>query len=160
MSGLPDFYLSTVYGANIYGDRGALWRSLVDNMVVGVPWVIAGDFNIFKDPAHFQGGRLPENVAMEEFKNCIDALDVTELVGHGQDPVKVEGVIVQFYKDLFTSKGPLSKEQADVIRRTITTRVPVEDWAHHKAADGKNEGNIAWSHFSVSISFYSWEVFD
>ncbi|GAA0158007.1 hypothetical protein LIER_15142 [Lithospermum erythrorhizon] len=83
MPGLPDFNLSTVYGANIYGDRGVLWKSLVDNMVVGVPWVIAGDFNIFKNPAHFRGGKLPENVAMEEFKSCIDALDVTELAGHG-----------------------------------------------------------------------------
>ncbi|GAA0175323.1 hypothetical protein LIER_28513 [Lithospermum erythrorhizon] len=83
MPSLPEFCLSAVYGATIYGDRRALWKSLVDNRVVDVPWVIIGDFNIFKDPAHFKGGKLPENVAMDEFKCCVDDLDVTELAGHG-----------------------------------------------------------------------------
>ncbi|GAA0151838.1 hypothetical protein LIER_10467 [Lithospermum erythrorhizon] len=86
MPSLPEFYLSAVYGATVYGDRRALWKNLVDNMVVDAPWVIAGDFNIFKDPDLFRGGKLLENVAMDEFKCCIDDLDVTELDVHGQPP--------------------------------------------------------------------------
>ncbi|GAA0162401.1 hypothetical protein LIER_18504 [Lithospermum erythrorhizon] len=99
---------------------------------------------------------MPENVAMEEFKSYIDKLDVTELVGHGQcaeelrevqeqiyngdvnselmcnernlREVFVEELIVQFYKDLFTSKGSMKEEHRDIIKRTVTARVPKQYW--------------------------------
>ncbi|GAA0183767.1 hypothetical protein LIER_31121 [Lithospermum erythrorhizon] len=314
--GLSDFYLTRVYGANVYGDRSALWKSLVDNRVVGAPWVIAGDFNIFKDPNHFKGGKLPENVAMEEFKSCIDELDVTELAGHGyvhvqppevsdhcllsihlkndivngpksfkyhrfweehpgytdlirccwegydedgsdldgligrlrkvkeglnelnrssfvdisgkvhqcveelrevqeqiyngdvnselmckernlmevfvrsvvaytqrhkismiedldgvchKDPVQVEEVIVQFYRDLFTSKGSMKEEHRGIIKRTVTARVPEEYWnqlvavpgleevrkAFHVMASGKSPGPDG---FSADFYKHNWGV--
>ncbi|GAA0155974.1 hypothetical protein LIER_43338 [Lithospermum erythrorhizon] len=47
-----------------------------------------------------------------------------------QDPMKVEGVIVQFYNDLFTSKGSLREEHKAIIRRDVTARVREENWAH------------------------------
>ncbi|GAA0173753.1 hypothetical protein LIER_27304 [Lithospermum erythrorhizon] len=86
-----------------------------------------------------------------------------------QDPVEVEGVIVQFYKDLFTSKGPLSKVQKDVIRRTVTARVPVEDWAQLVAVPGLEEVKEAFQGmasgkspgpdgFSTDFYKHNWEV--
>ncbi|GAA0163981.1 hypothetical protein LIER_19724 [Lithospermum erythrorhizon] len=41
----------------------------------------------------------------------------------------VEKLIVKFYKNLFTSKGPLREEHKDVIRRNVSARVPEEYWS-------------------------------
>ncbi|GAA0157327.1 hypothetical protein LIER_38438 [Lithospermum erythrorhizon] len=86
-----------------------------------------------------------------------------------KEPVKVEGVIVQFYKDRFRSKGPLKEEDREIIRRTVTARVPEEYWgqlvalpsleevkrAFHDMASGKSPGLDG---FSSEFYKHNWSI--
>ncbi|GAA0184585.1 hypothetical protein LIER_31873 [Lithospermum erythrorhizon] len=77
------FLFSAVYGANLYLRRRDLWQSLGSVVLIGKPWIIAGDFNVIKDITLTSGDSHPPNIAMLEFNTCLEVMDVTKLSSHG-----------------------------------------------------------------------------
>ncbi|GAA0163296.1 hypothetical protein LIER_19195 [Lithospermum erythrorhizon] len=49
----------------------------------GLPLVLTGDFNIIRDGSHALGGLISPVIAMREFNECLDDIDVVELSNHG-----------------------------------------------------------------------------
>ncbi|GAA0184350.1 hypothetical protein LIER_31638 [Lithospermum erythrorhizon] len=77
------FLLSAVYDANLCVPRRCLWQSLVEVRTRGIPWLLAGDFNIIKDITLTSGNTYPPSIMMEEFNGCLESIDVVELTSHG-----------------------------------------------------------------------------
>ncbi|GAA0159898.1 hypothetical protein LIER_16576 [Lithospermum erythrorhizon] len=50
---------------------------------VGRPWILAGDFNAIMDTSRTSGDSHPPAVAMKEFNECLEHIDVTEMTTHG-----------------------------------------------------------------------------
>ncbi|GAA0159380.1 hypothetical protein LIER_16168 [Lithospermum erythrorhizon] len=70
-----------VYRANLYLKRRELWQFLGGIVTMRKPWVVVGDFN--EDKTFTSGDTHPPSIAMLEFNNCLEAMDVTELSSHG-----------------------------------------------------------------------------
>ncbi|GAA0144755.1 hypothetical protein LIER_35999 [Lithospermum erythrorhizon] len=68
-----------VYGDNDHVIRRQLWKSLEENKLDVVPWLNAGDMNIIRSELQSLGGGCPPQNAMNDFNQCIEELDVTEL---------------------------------------------------------------------------------
>ncbi|KAK2658720.1 hypothetical protein Ddye_005253 [Dipteronia dyeriana] len=73
------FNISFVYGSNDERARRALW----DNMCVfqhgGTPWIVVGDFNVSRRVQESVGGSSKISVALEEFDNCLQSVELDDL---------------------------------------------------------------------------------
>lgn len=76
-----NFFCSFVYAANDHVPRRKLWHSLeIFSQLVGEsPWVILGDFNATLKADEVAGGVIGRSPAMEEFRECINKLEVMDL---------------------------------------------------------------------------------
>ncbi|KAF5815287.1 putative RNA-directed DNA polymerase [Helianthus annuus] len=92
---------SFVYGFTKIAGRRSLWKSLVDfsRSVRDVPWVLLGDFNAILNPDEKSNGCKRVNYGMEEFKCCINEMNVVDISMSGlfytwnQKPGKSGGIL-------------------------------------------------------------------
>lgn len=68
------YYLTIVYAFNTREERRGLWEYLEgQNIVVGIPWMVLGDFNSVLNIEDRIGG-VPVTLAeVIEFHNCVDS---------------------------------------------------------------------------------------
>ena len=76
------FVLSGVYGLNDRVGRYDLWRDLRSTYAVinGLPWLIMGDFNIVRKQEERKGGNPVDSAEMEDFNDCIQDIQVQDMV--------------------------------------------------------------------------------
>ncbi|KAK3229959.1 hypothetical protein Dsin_001840 [Dipteronia sinensis] len=72
------FLISFVYGSNEDRSRRALWESLCSNQQ-GSPWIVLGDFNVYRRVDESIGGCSRITVAMEDFAECLQASELDNL---------------------------------------------------------------------------------
>ncbi|XP_071926923.1 uncharacterized protein [Coffea arabica] len=79
------FILTIVYGANKTEQRKGLWQHLrqIWATIGNSPWLIFGDFNAIRTSTERIGCSDFDLGAMEDFNNCLDALDVIEYPSKG-----------------------------------------------------------------------------
>ncbi|KAI8530014.1 hypothetical protein RHMOL_Rhmol11G0021000 [Rhododendron molle] len=117
------FYATFVYGANSYLSRQALWSSLHQSSTPH-PWVVLGDFNAIRFPNEKSGGSSSWPPYMDEFNDCLFALELDDLKFSGcfftwankQDPAhhvttRLDMVLVneQWMKDYSCSSAHFPK---------------------------------------------------
>ncbi|GKC59858.1 sodium/hydrogen exchanger 6, partial [Tanacetum coccineum] len=67
---------------NYYIDRRVLWSNLVGHagLMRNRPWVLLGDFNAALNLEDHSSGGYEPNIAMRDFKDCVQAMDVRLLI--------------------------------------------------------------------------------
>ena len=80
-----DFVITFIYGLNSGIERRLLWEELlsVGRLVGDSAWVLSGDFNVCLNILEKQGGRVCWNRDMEEFRDCVLKLGLTDLRYNG-----------------------------------------------------------------------------
>lgn len=80
------FVVTFIYGFNKGIERRQLWVELLDlsRRIGDMAWVLTGDFNVCLDTNEKQGGSVCWKPSMEEFKDCIMRLGLTDLRFSGQ----------------------------------------------------------------------------
>lgn len=76
--GVPSFFATFVYGDNNYLRRQVLWSSL-HHLGTSSPWIVLGDFNVIRFPREKIGGTVAWPTYMDEFNNCLYALQIDDL---------------------------------------------------------------------------------
>ncbi|KAJ9535250.1 hypothetical protein OSB04_un001655, partial [Centaurea solstitialis] len=79
------FHASFVYASNNLVTRRLLWEELLRFSLItqNSPWVILGDFNATLNPDDSVGGCARRDMRMEEFVECVNALNVFDVRFHG-----------------------------------------------------------------------------
>ncbi|WOG90545.1 hypothetical protein DCAR_0309789 [Daucus carota subsp. sativus] len=79
------FHCSVVYAANDHVIRRDLWHSLrsYSMLTMTSPWVVMGDFNAILDVSEAQGGVESRSPAVQEFKDCVNYIEVQDVVYSG-----------------------------------------------------------------------------
>ena len=79
------FHCSIVYAANDHVKRRELWHSLqaYSLLTPTSPWIIMGDFNAMLGESEILGGVGSGTTAMQEFKNCVNFIEVQDMVYSG-----------------------------------------------------------------------------
>ncbi|GJU23248.1 hypothetical protein Tco_1156590 [Tanacetum coccineum] len=74
-------FCSFVYADNYYMDRRALWSNLVGHagLMRNRPWVLMGDFNAALNLEDHSSDGYESNVAMRDFKECVQAMEVSDV---------------------------------------------------------------------------------
>ncbi|GKE91587.1 RNA-directed DNA polymerase, eukaryota, reverse transcriptase zinc-binding domain protein, partial [Tanacetum coccineum] len=74
-------FSSFVYGDNYSMNRCALWSNLVGHagLIRNRPWVLMGDFNVALTLEDHSSGGYELNVAMRDFKECVQAMEVSDV---------------------------------------------------------------------------------
>ncbi|GJT69751.1 sodium/hydrogen exchanger 6 [Tanacetum coccineum] len=74
-------FCSFIYADNYYIDRRALWNNLVGHagLMRNRPWVLLGDFNAALNIEDHSSGGYEPNVAMRDFKECVQAMEVADV---------------------------------------------------------------------------------
>ncbi|GKB78287.1 RNA-directed DNA polymerase, eukaryota, reverse transcriptase zinc-binding domain protein, partial [Tanacetum coccineum] len=74
-------FCSFVYGDNYSMNRRALWSNLVGHagLIRNRPWVLMGDFNAALNLEDHSSGGYELNVAMRDFKECVQAMEVSDV---------------------------------------------------------------------------------
>ncbi|GKC14696.1 RNA-directed DNA polymerase, eukaryota, reverse transcriptase zinc-binding domain protein, partial [Tanacetum coccineum] len=74
-------FCSFVYADNYYIDRRELWNNLVGHagLMRNRPWVLLGDFNAALNLEDHSAGGYEPNAAMREFKECVQAMEVSDV---------------------------------------------------------------------------------
>ncbi|KAK3218487.1 hypothetical protein Dsin_012457 [Dipteronia sinensis] len=72
------FKISFVYGSNEDKSRRALWESLCSNQQ-GSLWIVLGNFNVCRRVDESIGGCSIITIAMEDFAECLQALELDDL---------------------------------------------------------------------------------
>ncbi|GJV71898.1 hypothetical protein Tco_1491893 [Tanacetum coccineum] len=96
-----DFFCSFVYAHNRYTHRRSLWRNLVmhKSFIRQRPWCLLGDFNAALFLDDLAAGSSAIDIAMREFKQCVDEIEVSDVQQSGlkftwnQKPKGNEGVL-------------------------------------------------------------------
>ncbi|KAF8020818.1 hypothetical protein BT93_G1291 [Corymbia citriodora subsp. variegata] len=73
--------LSVAYGEHTFVARRPLWNSII-NLSLALkesPWMVAGDFNAIKDSSDRMGSPDIWISAFDEFKNCLDQVELFDL---------------------------------------------------------------------------------
>ncbi|CAI9763286.1 unnamed protein product [Fraxinus pennsylvanica] len=78
-NGSNTMMISFVYAKCTALERRSLWEDLESITVNGLPWIVAGDFNIIRNDLERRGGKPRPMVAMDDFNNCIDRCGLLEL---------------------------------------------------------------------------------
>ncbi|XP_071719398.1 uncharacterized protein [Rutidosis leptorrhynchoides] len=102
------FYTSFVDASNSYIQRRKLWNELnMHKLCVGNrPWIILGDFNASLRVEESTAGTSRMTIAMREFQECIDAIQVVDLNYSGmnfiwnQSPNELHGMLKKIYRVL------------------------------------------------------------
>ncbi|GJS79059.1 RNA-directed DNA polymerase, eukaryota, reverse transcriptase zinc-binding domain protein [Tanacetum coccineum] len=78
-------FCSFIYADNYYIDRRALWNNLVGHagLMRNRPWVLLGDFNAALNIEDHSSGGYEPNVAMRDFKECVQAMEVADVNSTG-----------------------------------------------------------------------------
>ncbi|GKA15175.1 sodium/hydrogen exchanger 6 [Tanacetum coccineum] len=73
-------FCSFVYADNYYIDRRVLWSNLVGHagLMRNRPWVLLGDFNATLNLEDHSSGGYESNIAMRDFKDCVQAMEVSD----------------------------------------------------------------------------------
>lgn len=79
------FHCSIVYAANEHVKRRDLWHSLQSYSMLtsSSPWIVMGDFNAMLVDSEILGGVGCGSTAMQEFRNCVNFIEVQDLVYSG-----------------------------------------------------------------------------
>ncbi|XP_063950151.1 uncharacterized protein LOC135152905 [Daucus carota subsp. sativus] len=79
------FHCSIVYAANDHVIRRDLWHSLCSYSMLTAtsPWVVMGDFNAMLSDSEMQGGVDSRSPAVQEFKDCVNYIEVQDIVYSG-----------------------------------------------------------------------------
>ncbi|KAJ9535362.1 hypothetical protein OSB04_un001524 [Centaurea solstitialis] len=79
------FHCSFIYAANEVVNRRELWDQLVlhKGVVKLDPWLIMGDFNVGLHPSDSSRGSSVVSIGMQEFRDCINAIEMEDLNHHG-----------------------------------------------------------------------------
>ncbi|XP_071741701.1 uncharacterized protein [Rutidosis leptorrhynchoides] len=119
LAGSVQLYVSIIYADNYYITRRALWTDLkmYKSFVGNHPWVLMGDFNVALDPEDYSVGSSRVTIAMKDFRDCVEELNMSDINHSGFDYVLLKGwrrVIVghkmfQVVKKLRWLKKPLHK---------------------------------------------------
>ncbi|KAK3229975.1 hypothetical protein Dsin_001856 [Dipteronia sinensis] len=72
------FRISFVYGSNDDRLRKALWQSMCSSQHSS-PWIMLGNFNVFRSVGESIGDRSRILGAMEEFNDCLQSLELDDL---------------------------------------------------------------------------------
>ncbi|GJU99004.1 RNA-directed DNA polymerase, eukaryota, reverse transcriptase zinc-binding domain protein [Tanacetum coccineum] len=94
-------FCSFVYADNYYVDRHALWYNLTGhaNLMRDKQWVLLGDFNVALNLEDHSCGGYEPNIAMREFKECVQTMEVMDVNATGlhftwnQKPKGFNGVL-------------------------------------------------------------------
>lgn len=78
-------HCSVVYAANKHVDRRSLWQSLrVYSMLTSTSlWVLMWDFIAMLSDSKSQGGNESDFLAIQEFKDCFNYIEVQDVVYSG-----------------------------------------------------------------------------
>ncbi|GJX33460.1 RNA-directed DNA polymerase, eukaryota, reverse transcriptase zinc-binding domain protein [Tanacetum coccineum] len=78
-------FCSFIYADNYYNDHRALWKNLVGHagLMRNRPWVLLGDFNAALNIEDHSSGGYEPNVAMRDFKECVQAMEVADVNSTG-----------------------------------------------------------------------------
>ncbi|XP_071694395.1 uncharacterized protein [Rutidosis leptorrhynchoides] len=118
-------FASFVYASNSYIERRILWKDLVmhKGFVGEYPWTILGDFNASIGVDESTSGASRMTIAMREFKECIDTLQVEDLNYPGinytwnQSPNEMNGMLKKIDRVLvnaaFLSTYPQAYDHAN-----------------------------------------------
>ncbi|GAV80064.1 Exo_endo_phos domain-containing protein, partial [Cephalotus follicularis] len=79
-------HLSFIYGLCDHRSRRDLWKDLIFNSqrVATAPWLILGDFNVSRHPQDQLNGPPRVTKAMNEFNNCLNAMEVDNIKSVGR----------------------------------------------------------------------------
>ncbi|GJU93138.1 sodium/hydrogen exchanger 6 [Tanacetum coccineum] len=79
-------FCSFVYGDNYSMNRRALWSNLVGHagLIRNRPWVLMGDFNAALNLEDHSSGGYELNVAMRDFRECVQAMEIDRIMGNLQ----------------------------------------------------------------------------
>ncbi|GKC93943.1 hypothetical protein Tco_1159385 [Tanacetum coccineum] len=80
-----ELFCSFIYGHNRYTHRRALWDNLCvhKNYVRARPWCLIGDFNAALFLVDSMAGSSMVDIAMREFKECVDEIEVMDILSSG-----------------------------------------------------------------------------
>ncbi|PWA85990.1 RNA-directed DNA polymerase, eukaryota, Reverse transcriptase zinc-binding domain protein [Artemisia annua] len=97
------FFCSFVYAYYKECGRRALWKELSKfcSAIRDAPWVLLGDFNVILNPSERSFGSSAITSGMEEFRDCIAKIDVSDLV--------MAGLQITWNKSAKSPKGLLKK---------------------------------------------------
>ncbi|GJV21152.1 uncharacterized protein Tco_1370172 [Tanacetum coccineum] len=112
-------FCSFIYADNYYVDRRALWNNLDAHALHmrDKPWVLLGDFNVALNlEGHSCGGYEP-NIAMQEFKECVQKIEVMD--------VNVTGLHFTWNQKPKGSNGILKKIDRIMCNLPFTNDFPV-----------------------------------
>ncbi|GJY02010.1 RNA-directed DNA polymerase, eukaryota, reverse transcriptase zinc-binding domain protein [Tanacetum coccineum] len=78
-------FCSFIYVDNYYVDRHALWNNLAGHasLMQDKPWVLLGDFNVALNLEDHSCGGYKPNIAIREFKECVQKMDVMDVNATG-----------------------------------------------------------------------------
>ncbi|GJR41737.1 putative RNA-directed DNA polymerase [Tanacetum coccineum] len=78
-------FCSFIYADNYYIDHRALWNNLVGHagLMRNRSWVLLGDFNAALNIEDHSSGGYEPNVAMRDFKECVQAMEVADVNSTG-----------------------------------------------------------------------------
>ena len=78
-------FCSFVYAGNAYIHRRELWRNLCVHklFVRDKPWILMGDFNAALNIEDTFFGTSDINIAMREFKECVETIEVEDINSTG-----------------------------------------------------------------------------
>ncbi|GJR10894.1 RNA-directed DNA polymerase, eukaryota, reverse transcriptase zinc-binding domain protein [Tanacetum coccineum] len=96
-----EVFCSFIYAHNRYIQRRALWDDLCvhKHYVRGRPWCLLGDFNATLFLADSTAGLSTIDIAMRDFKECVDEIEVADVQCSGlqftwnQKPKGVDGIL-------------------------------------------------------------------
>lgn len=71
--------VSFIYAKCNVSERRKLWQELENVRVIGLPWVVSGDFNIIRNDSKRVGGHPRPLYAMVDFNDCIDKCYLLQL---------------------------------------------------------------------------------
>ncbi|XP_022880648.1 uncharacterized protein LOC111397916 [Olea europaea var. sylvestris] len=84
MKGEYKMLVSFIYAKYNVSERRKLWQELENVRVIGLLWVVSGNFNIIRNDSKRVGGHPRPLQAMEDFKDCIDKCYLLELPVFGR----------------------------------------------------------------------------
>ncbi|PWA70121.1 RNA-directed DNA polymerase, eukaryota, Reverse transcriptase zinc-binding domain protein [Artemisia annua] len=79
------FFCTIVYASNSGIERRKLWKELGSYKQVtnGTAWVILGDFNVTLEVNEHSNGTSVHSNDMIEFKNCVEEVEIDDLLSSG-----------------------------------------------------------------------------
>ncbi|GJU60592.1 sugar transport protein 13 [Tanacetum coccineum] len=135
-----DLLCSFVYGHNRYTHRRPLWENLCihKNYVRNRPWCLLGDFNasLFLDDS--TAGSSTIDIAMREFKECVDDIEVMDIPSTGlrytwnQKPKGSDGLLKKIdrvmgntqFSDMFVGAHALFQPYRTSDHSPVVLKVP------------------------------------